>query len=104
LREKEFKENSASKQTETVTESTTQAEKPTEPAKKGRKMESPMPGIILKVEVKKGDMVKRGDRVLVLEAMKMENDILAEYTGEVVNVFVNSGDSVQAGAPLIEIA
>jgi biotin carboxyl carrier protein len=63
-----------------------------------------MPGIILKVEVKKGDMVKRGDRVLVLEAMKMENDILAEYTGEVVNVFVNSGDSVQAGAPLIEIA
>lgn len=104
LREKEFKENSASKQTETVNESTTQAEKTTEPAKKGRKMESPMPGIILKVEVKKGDMVKRGDRVLVLEAMKMENDILAEYTGEVVNVFVNSGDSVQAGAPLIEIA
>jgi len=104
LREKEFKENSASKQTETVTESTTKADKPTEPAKKGRKMESPMPGIILKVEVKKGDMVKRGDRVLVLEAMKMENDILAEYTGEVVNVFVNSGDSVQAGAPLIEIA
>jgi biotin carboxyl carrier protein len=49
-------------------------------------------------------MVKRGDRVLVLEAMKMENDILAEYTGEVVNVFVNSGDNVQAGAPLIEIA
>ncbi len=104
LREKEFKENAASKQTETVNESTTQAEKTTEPAKKGRKMESPMPGIILKVEVKKGDMVKRGDRVLVLEAMKMENDILAEYTGEVVNVFVNSGDSVQAGAPLIEIA
>ncbi|HOM62320.1 MAG TPA: carboxylase [Dysgonamonadaceae bacterium] len=104
LREKEFKENAASKQTETVTEPTTQAEKPTESAKKGRKMESPMPGIILKVEVKKGDMVKRGDRVLVLEAMKMENDILAEYTGEVVNVFVNSGDNVQAGAPLIEIA
>lgn len=104
LREKEFKKNSASKQTETVTESTTKADKPTEPVKKGRKMESPMPGIILKVEVKKGDMVKRGDRVLVLEAMKMENDILAEYTGEVVNVFVNSGDSVQAGAPLIEIA
>ncbi len=104
LREKEFKENSTSKQTETVNESTTQADKPTEPVKKGRKMESPMPGIILKVEVKKGDMVKRGDRVLVLEAMKMENDILAEYTGEVVNVFVNSGDSVQAGVPLIEIA
>ena len=104
LREKEFKENSASKQTETVNEPTLQAEKPTEPAKKGRKMESPMPGIILNVEVKKGDMIKRGDRVLVLEAMKMENDILAEYTGEVVNVFVNSGDSVQAGAPLIEIA
>lgn len=104
LREKEFKESSASKQTETVNEPTLQAEKPTEPAKKGRKMESPMPGIILNVEVKKGDMIKRGDRVLVLEAMKMENDILAEYTGEVVNVFVNSGDSVQAGAPLIEIA
>jgi biotin carboxyl carrier protein len=48
-------------------------------------------------------MVKRGDIVLVLESMKMENDILAEYTGEVVNVFVNSGDSVQAGDPLIEI-
>jgi pyruvate/oxaloacetate carboxyltransferase len=104
LREKEFKESSASKQTETVNEPTLQAEKSTEPAKKGRKMESPMPGIILNVEVKKGDMIKRGDRVLVLEAMKMENDILAEYTGEVVNVFVNSGDSVQAGAPLIEIA
>jgi biotin carboxyl carrier protein len=66
-------------------------------------MESPMPGIVLQVLVKEGDTVKRGQKVLILEAMKMENEILAEYSGEVQQIMVKEGDAVQAGAPILEI-
>jgi len=75
----------------------TQSQAPTEV------IESPMPGNIMNIKVKKGDRVEKGQVVLILEAMKMENDIVAESTGTVSKILVEVGSSVQAGAPLIEI-
>ena len=57
----------------------------------------------MNIKVKKGDRVEKGQVVLILEAMKMENDIVAESTGTVSKILVEVGSSVQAGAPLIEI-
>lgn len=104
-REKEFKQSSAFKAAANTNENVekTAADKPSQPTKKGHKMESPMPGIVLQVLVKEGDTVKRGQKVLILEAMKMENEILAEYSGEVQQIMVKEGDAVQAGAPILEI-
>lgn len=67
----------------------------------GTKVEAPMPGTIMKVNVKVGDSVNEGDTVAVLEAMKMENDIPAPVSGKVVAVNVANGDSVESGAALI---
>ena len=64
---------------------------------------SPMPGVIIDVCVTPGQSVKRGQKLAVLEAMKMENDILAESDGSVVSVFVNQGDSVLEGAKIVTI-
>ena len=75
----------------------TQSQVPTEV------IESPMPGNIMDIKVKTGDKVEKGQVVLILEAMKMENDIVAESSGTVSKVLVEVGSSVQAGAPLIEI-
>lgn len=69
----------------------------------GTKIESPMPGTIMKVNVKVGDTVNEGDPVIVLEAMKMENDIPATVSGKVVAVNVANGDTVESGATLIVI-
>ncbi len=62
---------------------------------------SPLPGVILSLNVKQGDSVKRGQKLAVLEAMKMENDILATADGSVKEVFVQVGDSVRQGAELM---
>jgi biotin carboxyl carrier protein len=62
---------------------------------------SPLPGVILEVTVKEGDTVKAGQKLIVLEAMKMENNIEAERDGVVASIKVNKGDSVLEGAPLI---
>ncbi len=70
---------------------------------KGHIIESPMPGNIMQVLVKEGDKVNKDDRVLILEAMKMENDIQTNVTGTVRRVFVSVGSIVQVGAPMIEI-
>ena len=67
----------------------------------GTKVEAPMPGTIMKVNVKVGDSVNEGDTIAVLEAMKMENDIPAPVSGKVVAVNVANGDSVESGAALI---
>ena len=64
---------------------------------------APMPGVILEVCVRKGDAVRRGQKVAVLEAMKMENDLLAESDGTVTRVHVRNGDSVADGATIITI-
>ena len=66
-------------------------------------IESPMPGTVTDVLVSVGQSVKKGDTLLVLEAMKMENEIMAPHDAEVAAVLVAKGDSVQAGAPLVSL-
>ena len=66
-------------------------------------IKSPLPGIVRGINVKVGDMVKLGDSVLVLDAMKMDNDIHADAEGKVLSISVNSGDSVMEGDILIEL-
>ena len=69
----------------------------------GTTVSAPMPGTILKVNVEKGASVKKGDVLLVLEAMKMENDIQAPADGTVIAVQATKGASVETGAPLVTI-
>ena len=69
----------------------------------GTAVTSPLPGVILDVCVKEGDTVKRGQTVMVLEAMKMENAIEATADGTVTAIKVGKGDSVLEGAPLVII-
>ena len=66
-------------------------------------LRSPLPGVILEINCKVGDSVKRGQKLLVLEAMKMENAINADRDGVVKELKVNKGDSVLEGADLIII-
>ena len=69
----------------------------------GKVIKSPLPGVILALEVSKGESVKRGQRIAVIEAMKMENDILAEANGTIVDVHVSQGESVLEGAKIVTI-
>jgi len=62
-----------------------------------------MPGRVLKVLVQEGDTVTTGTPLIVVEAMKMENELFAERDGTVVKVFVAPGTNVEGGAKLIEI-
>ncbi len=64
---------------------------------------APMPGNILQIMVKPGDMVAEGDVLLLLEAMKMENEVCAPKAGKVSAVFVAEGQTVAADAPLMEL-
>ncbi len=64
---------------------------------------SPLPGVILSVNVNVGDEVKSGQKLLVLEAMKMENNIEADRDGKVTAIKVKQGDSVLEGAELVII-
>lgn len=70
----------------------------------GETVTSPMPGTILSVNVSNGAAVKKGDVLLILEAMKMENEILAPCDGTVASVNVTKGSSVETGAVLCVIA
>lgn len=70
----------------------------------GKKITSPLPGVIIDVCVKEGDSVKRGQKIAVIEAMKMENDILAESDGTVTAIYVKKTDSVLEGADIASIA
>ena len=65
---------------------------------------SPLPGVIVEVSVKEGQAVKAGQKVAVLEAMKMENEIPAAKDGVITAIHVNKGDSVLEGAPIVSIA
>ena len=69
----------------------------------GKVVEAQMPGKIFKILVKPGDVVSKGQNVLVLEAMKMENNITSDYAGKVKRILTQEGKSVTAGAKLIEI-
>lgn len=73
------------------------------PTAGGTTVSSPLPGVILEVSVKEGDTVKTGQKVIVLEAMKMENVVEATADGVIKSIKVNKGDSVLEGAPLVII-
>ena len=70
----------------------------------GKTITSPLPGVIIDVCVKEGQAVKKGQKLAVLEAMKMENEILAECDGTVSSIMVKKGDSVLEGANIVSIA
>ena len=74
------------------------------PAAGAKTVNAPLPGTITAVKVANGQAVKKGDVLLVMEAMKMANDITAECDGTVKNVFVQQGASVNVGDALVEIA
>lgn len=66
-------------------------------------VKSPLPGVILEVKCKVGDTVKRGQTLIILEAMKMENNINADRDGNIIEIKVNKGDSVLENADLVVI-
>lgn len=66
-------------------------------------IKSPLPGVILEMFVREGDSVKMGQKLLMLEAMKMENNIEADKAGKVVSILKHKGDSVMEGDVLIII-
>lgn len=81
------------------------ASAPAAPAPAGAKtVNAPMPGNILKVNVTAGQSVKKGDVLMILEAMKMENEIMAPADAVVSSVSVSAGSTVEAGAVLCTLA
>jgi glutaconyl-CoA/methylmalonyl-CoA decarboxylase subunit gamma len=73
------------------------------PVTGGFTVEAPMPGTIVGVSVKAGDQVKTGQLLVVLEAMKMENEIVSSADGKILSVSVSKGQTVNAGEVLVEI-
>jgi pyruvate carboxylase subunit B len=65
---------------------------------------APMPGLVLRLEVEEGQTVLAGDGLLVLEAMKMENEIRSSEAGVVKRILVRAGQAVEKGAVLVELA
>lgn len=86
---------------------TTEAERPKKTAKptenKGKIVKAPLPGVILETKVKEGDTIKAGDVLMIMEAMKMENNIVAPGDGTVASMKVAKGDNVLEGDALVEI-
>ena len=74
------------------------------PSGEGKPVTSPLPGVIIEISVKEGDTVAAGQKVAVLEAMKMENEIQADRAGVVTKVHAAKGDSVLEGAAIVTIA
>ena len=66
-------------------------------------VKSPLPGVILDIKVNVGDTVKKGQTIIILEAMKMENSSATDYAGTVNRLLVKEGTTVAADAPMIEI-
>lgn len=72
-------------------------------ASSGETITAPLPGIILNIKVKQGEVVKEGQTVAILEAMKMENEIQAEHGGVVHSINVSKGDSVLEGTTIVTL-
>ena len=70
----------------------------------GEVVKSPMPGNVLKINVTQGQQVKEGDVLLILEAMKMENEVVSTKTGTVAQIVTSKGAVVETGSPLVVIA
>lgn len=73
-------------------------------ADNGKTVNAPLPGRVIAVQVKNGDLVERGDLLLILEAMKMHNKILSPFKGVIQEVKVSPGQAVSTGEPLIVLA
>ena len=76
----------------------------TAPAGEGTPFKAPLPGTIVDIKVTAGQQVAVGDVVLILEAMKMENEITAEKAGTIASISVNKGDTVMEGTTMFTIA
>ena len=74
------------------------------PAGAGEKVPSPLPGVIIEISVKEGQQVKQGQKLVILEAMKMENEIPAPKDGTVTEILVHKGDTLQEGDPIVTSA
>jgi biotin carboxyl carrier protein len=79
------------------------AQKPAASAAGKSGLKTPLPGVIREIKVNVGDMVKKGQTVIILEAMKMENSINSDRDGKVSSICVSKGDSVLEGADLLII-
>ena len=90
-------------ETEAAKSAQSAAQQAPKAAGEGEKVTSPMPGTILDVKVKTGDSVKKGQVLIVLEAMKMENEIMAGVDGIVTSVAVSKGAAVGTGDMLLTI-
>ena len=95
-------------QIQRVTKSTSEHTSTSKPAvipktNTGSSVKSPLPGVVLEIKVSVGDTVKNGDTIMVLEAMKMENNIQADADGVVAKISVEKGASILEGAELIVI-
>lgn len=69
----------------------------------GEPVKAPMPGVVLDIKVSVGQAVKNGDCLIILEAMKMENEVVAPQDGTIAGINVAAGDSVEAGAVLASL-
>lgn len=90
-------------QAEAPTETVAPATNPTS-AGDADAMTSPMPGTILRILVNVGDAVQENQPLMILEAMKMENEIVANHAGTILGIHVTQGEVVDSGTPLITIA
>ena len=100
-RVKSEESNSSSSATNASSATTTQ---PAAAAASGTPVVAPLPGTINEIKVKVGDKVNAGDTVVILEAMKMQNNIEAETSGTITSINVNKGDAVMEGDTLVTIA
>ena len=105
VKSEEFNSSSSATNTSSATNANSAPiTKPAAAAASGKPVVAPLPGTINEIKVKVGDKVSAGDTVVVLEAMKMQNNIDAETSGTIASINVNKGDAVMEGDTLVTIA
>lgn len=105
VKSEEFTSSSSATNTSSATNANSApTTKPAAAAASGKPVVAPLPGTINEIKVKVGDKVNAGDTVVVLEAMKMQNNIDAETSGTIASINVNKGDAVMEGDTLVTIA
>ena len=105
VKSEEFNSSSSATNASSATsESSAPTTKPAAAAASGKPVVAPLPGTINEIKVKVGDKVNAGDTVVVLEAMKMQNNIDAETSGTIASINVNKGEAVMEGDTLVTIA
>ena len=105
VKSEEFNSSSSATNTSSATNaSSSPTTQPAAAAASGKPVVAPLPGTINEIKVKVGDKVNASDTVVVLEAMKMQNNIDAETSGTIASINVNKGDAVMEGDTLVTIA